>query len=280
MRSTLNDLYRERPLSRGYPDLEQSGVEHFKAHQPDETRTTELLQCLGRLVDLASVPRTVAVVGCGPKPTAVREWLAAGFDTVGIEPVVGQATAAAEFLGDPTRVRVAGAETLPFADQSLQFVVMDSVLEHVDSVPRALSESFRILRPGGVLFVYTTNRLRFHLKGDNGEFRVRFFNWLPAVVRESYVFRHLHYDPRLANYTPRPAVHWFTYAKLCAAGRAAGFAQFYSLLDLVERDAPSVRRGCFRRLMLEAVRRRPWLRGLALTQFGSSIFMLKRTSPA
>ena len=267
-------------MSTGYPGLESAGVGYFANHQSEETRTAELLACIGRLVNLSTAGKTVAVVGCGPKPVAVREWVEAGFDAVGIEPVVGSAAGAARFLGGRTRLGVGEVEALPLADRSQQFVIMDSVLEHVDSVPRALSECQRVLRPGGVLFVYTTNRWRFHLNGHNGEFRSPFFNWFPAAVKESYVFKHLHFDPKLANYSPRPAVHWFTYPGLCRAGREAGFAQFYSLLDLVDSGAPSVRRGHLRRPLLGLVRNRPWLRALALTQFGNSIFMLKRASCA
>ena len=42
------------------------------------------------------------------------------------------------------------------------------------------------------------------------------------------MFHHLHYNPSLANFSLRPAVHWWTYADLCRAGREAGFAQFYT----------------------------------------------------
>ena len=58
----------------------------------------------------------------------------------------------------------------------------------------------------------TTNRYRFSPTGSNDEFRVRFFNWFPRIVKESYVFQHLHFDPTLANYSPRPAVHSRTVA--------------------------------------------------------------------
>jgi hypothetical protein len=59
-------------------------------------------------------------------------------------------------------------------------------------------------------------------------------------------------------------------------GRAAGFGYFYSLLDLVGPDSPWVAGSRLRRLLLERVRYHPWLRALALTQAGASIFMVKR----
>ena len=109
-----------------------------------------------------------------------------------------------------------------------------------------------------------------------GEFRKRFYNWLPAVVKESYVFQHLHYDPSLANFSPRPAVHWFTYSELCKLGRSAGFAQFYSKIDLADPNNVYAQRSVWRRLLLRRIQNSVWLRSLALTQI-SHIIMWKRT---
>jgi len=115
-----------------------------------------------------------------------------------------------------------------------------------------------------------------HLSGENGEYNLRFFNWLPRIVQESYVFRHLHYTPSLANYSLRPAVHWFSFADLCRLGRASGFAQFYSPLDLARSDDTVIRVRWWRRLLLPLLQRNPWLRAMALTQLGHAIVMLKR----
>ena len=154
---------------------------------------------------------------------------------------------------------------------------MESVLEHVDSPVLSLAECYRVLAPGGVLFVDTTNRLRFSAVGENGEYRVRFYNWFPASVKESYVFKHLHYAPHLANYSSRPAVHWFTFTELCSLGRQVGFAQFYSRLDF---PGSFARGGSFRRFMKTSLQKsvatNPWIRALALCQYGNAIFMYKR----
>src|SRR4029079_378850 len=88
-------------------------------------------------------------------------------------------------------------------------------------------------------------------------------------------------EPRLANYTERPAVHWFSFADLCAVGRLAGFAQFYSLLDLRTRaerrsSGNPRKRGLRGGWPLGVVQRSPLLRSIALTQIGGEIVMLKR----
>ena len=268
-------LYSGRPLSHGYPELEKQAVASFTGEEV-ESRVAEIMTCLTRLVDLSKGSRSVTVIGCGPNPQSIKDLIALGYDAKGIEPVAGFAEKAAQALGDPDRIHVGTGESLPLEPESQHVLLLESVLEHVDSPMKALAEAYRVLSPGGVLYVYTTNRLRPSPLGRNDEFNVRFYNWFPAIVKESYVYKHLHYDPSLANYSLRPAVHWFTYAGLCKLGREVGFAQFYSLIDLVDSDAPSIKRRWFRCWLVQHCRYQPWLRSLGLTQFGSSIFMLKR----
>lgn len=216
------------------------------------------------------------VVGCGPRPHLVRGLLDRGFEALGIEPVRSFVEAAQEFIG-PERIVEAPAEDLAIASNSQDLVLCQSVLEHVDSPERSLAEAFRVLRSGGALWVCTTNRHRFIPTGRNGEYNVRFYNWLPAVVKESFVFQHLHYDPTLANWSLRPAVHWFTYGELCRLGRGAGFHQFCSALDMLGPSDPALQTGRVRRLVRERVRFNPWMRALALTQRGETVVMLKRS---
>lgn len=276
----MKDLYRNRPYAEGYPDLEARGAEWYAQNQDmgvDKLpRGATVMDLIARLIDLSQGSRKVAVVGCGPQPLTVRNLLDSSYDAVGIEPIEASVNVAQEFLGEPSRVLQGAAESLPLADGSQRVVLLEAVLEHVDSPRSSLEECHRVLEPGGVLYVYTTNRFRVSLRGVNGEYEVPFYNWFPRIVKESYVFHHLHYDPRLASFTPRPAVHWFSYSDLCALGRETGFGQFYSKLDLADQDSPEIRRRAITRFLYRYARFHPWLRALALLQFGNSIFMLKR----
>lgn len=274
------ELYANRPLSAGFPDLETRGIDVHASRQESHPYTLAVLDCLDRLVHLEGEDRRALVIGCGPKPNAVRDLLNRGYETCAVEPMAGSVALAREFLQAPERVRVGTAEAIPFESSSFGFVLMESVLEHVDSPPRALAEVFRVLKPGGVLYVYTTNRTKLHPGLRTSEYSVRGFNWFPKLVQECYVFDMLHYSPELANYNPRPAVHWFTFATLCGLGREAGFGQFYSPLDVIDERSAFVARSRIRRWALERVRYRPWLRALALTQSGGAIFMLKRPETA
>jgi ubiquinone/menaquinone biosynthesis C-methylase UbiE len=263
-------------LTDRHAQIEDDGAAYFASHQ---SQTTDVLRTLERVNRVTAVTpgARVTVVGCGPSPQAIRQLLDHGYDASGVEPVAAYVDLASQFLGEVGRVTKGSAESLPVETESQDVVIMESVLEHVDSVPSSIAEAYRVLKPGGVLHLTTTNRLRFTPSGINGEFRVRFYNWFPPVVKESYVFRHLHYQPELANFTPRPAVHWFTFAELCALGRQGGFSTFYSFLDLIEEDTdPSVTSSRLKRWIVRNVRQHPWFRAAVLTQLGDSVFMHKR----
>lgn len=254
-------------LARDQRRLEQLGAEHFRAHQTpkDWGPLAGYLRCLG-------VPEggRVLVVGCGPKPVAVQDLLALGFDAVGIEPLPESYASACQHVGRD-RIYMATAEEMPVASASFDAVVTHSVLEHVDSPDIAMAEAYRVLKPGGVAYVGTTNRYKFDVRGRNGEFAVPFYNWFPRLVKEGYVLRHLHYDPALASYSPRPAVHWFSFADLCTLGRRVGFAWFYASVDLMQG------RNGLAGFVARACRWTPWIRALVLTQCGGNIYMVKRT---
>lgn len=282
-RSVSKPRRSERRLGEGHPALAGTHLDAYLGNlegRPDDSpRVDRLLTRLDRVVDLRP-PKNVVVLGCGPRPQLIKILVARGHRVLGVEPVPSFVTAANEYLVHATEVRAGTAEALPVESSSQDLILCESVLEHVDSPRAALDEMYRALRPGGIAYVATTNRLRINLRGKNGEFNVPFFNWFPRLVRESYVFRHLHQRPDLANYSLRPAVHWFTFAQLCELGRESGFGQFYSLVDLLSVRDPAVSRGSRRRLLLGPIQRNPWLRALALTQVGHSIVMLKRPDTA
>jgi ubiquinone/menaquinone biosynthesis C-methylase UbiE len=276
----MKELYEDRYYMDGFPEMEQLHVEWYRQFQfqgtEDNPRPLGIMTLISRLFDLENSSKKVTVIGTGPSPISLKNLLKYGYDAVGVEPVQGSVESAREFLNDVTRVKRGAAEDIPLPDGSQKVILLEGVLEHVDSPEKSIEECFRVLEPGGVLFVDTTNRHRFSVKGYNGEFNIPFYNWLPAILKESIVFQHLHYNPTLANYSPRPAVHWFTYTELCRLGRAAGFAQFYSKLDLARAEDDVIKKRMVSRVMYKFARHNPILRSLALLQFGNAVFMLKR----
>ena len=280
MKSSRRTLYAYRRLSEHYPNLQALYDRTFKsatAAQPDEGMGLDRqLEYLGRLVDVRRGP--TLVVGCGPRPQAVQRLVQRGHDVIAVEPVPEFVRAAGEFIDAPERIVEGVAERIPLPTASVQVVYCNSVLEHVDSPLASLQEMARVLRPGGAALLFTTNRYRFDWRGDNREYTVPFLNWFPAVVRECFAFHQLHYEPSLANYSDRPAVHWFSYSDLCALGRDAGFAHFYSTLDLLDGADPVLAQSRVKRWLVTRAQVNPWLRALVLTTtyFGGIVLMVKR----
>jgi 2-polyprenyl-6-hydroxyphenyl methylase/3-demethylubiquinone-9 3-methyltransferase len=283
MKTKRTQLYEGRKLSQLYPNLDALYDECFnRTLEPtlyDPAGLDRQLAYLERLIKLEN--ERLLVVGCGPQPTMVQHLLARGHDAIAVEPVPAFVRSARKFLGRTERVLQGAAESIPLPEASVQLVYCNSVLEHVDSPLASLREMARVLRPGGAAFVITTNRFRLSLRGDNGEYSVPFFNWFPAIVRECFAFHHLHYDPRLANYTDRPAVHWFSFSDLCALGRDAGFAHFYSTLDLLDETDAALAGSRVRRWLVTRAQLNPWLRALMLTTtyLGGLVVMVKRELP-
>jgi ubiquinone/menaquinone biosynthesis C-methylase UbiE len=272
-------------MTAGYPDLDQLAFAQYNSGQTakhdDAPRVERVMKLLGRLRPM-SQGQAICVVGCGPVPQPIRILRSKGYRATGIEPVPSFVQRAHEYLSDDGAVMIGAAESIPVPNASQDIVLLENVLEHVDSVPASLTEIQRVLKPGGLLYLVTNNRQKFSITGKNPEFRLPFYNWYPALVRESYVFAHLHYRPHLANFTERPAVHWYGFSELCAAGRQAGFAQFYAGLDLLRVDdyassGSALKRLLFSRLgLLQMLQQNAWIRSLALTQLTNEIIMVKR----
>jgi len=101
---------------------------------------------------LAGVPAPVLELGCGPG--AAFGSYPAGTEVTALEPEPDFRRAARQrAAGAPARIRVlAGdAHDLPFADGSFASVVSQLTLCSVASPRTALSEAYRVLRPGGQL---------------------------------------------------------------------------------------------------------------------------------
>jgi SAM-dependent methyltransferase len=224
VRTKFDRLYCDRKLSGGHPDLAQmalaKAMERYKAHTGHNTDLEGLLIYLGRLVDLNRLTKVV-VIGCGPDPQSMQILLDKGFNAVGIEPVESYVQSARAYLERNELVLQGTAENIPLPDSSQHIVICESVMEHVDSPSRSLAEMYRILAPGGIAYISTTNRYRFQLFGHNGEFTTPYYNWFPRLVKECYVFHHLHYAPCVASAGRRASVT-FTLSWICSTEMTLG----------------------------------------------------------
>jgi len=67
--------------------------------------------------------------------------------------------------------------------------------------------------------------------------------------------------------------------RLVPRGQRRRLCWFYSRIDCLLPTDGSIEKSLVRRLALRLVQRNPWLRSMALLQFGNAAFMMKRSEP-
>lgn len=104
---------------------------------------------------------------------------------IGIEPDAKVISADGELLSLQPNVDLVQShgEALPFADSSVDGIVSFSVLEHVVSPEKVLSECFRILKPGGRVFIGTPNYKHFR----ESHYKIFFVPSLPRSITKLYL---------------------------------------------------------------------------------------------
>lgn len=139
--------------------------------------------------------RRLIDIGCGMGTFAI-EAAERGAAAVGIDPAAAAVRTARRVAGGTSGVHFirADAAALPLANGSTDVVLAADVTEHLDddTLARILDESVRVLRPDGLLVLYTPEqshlfeRLRDHgvlLKPDPSHIGVRSATELAAAVR-------------------------------------------------------------------------------------------------
>jgi ubiquinone/menaquinone biosynthesis C-methylase UbiE len=131
---------------------------------------------------------------------------------------------------------VAAAESLPFADDSFDYVLLLSVLEHVRDWRLTLAEAVRVLKPGGILYASTTNRF------CPKQYEIRYlygFGYLPSPVRRAIYAGAMRYRPALIHHTRLPAYHWFSFGQLARELRGLGTTPHHFLSLYRREDIPA-----------------------------------------
>jgi len=115
--------------------------------------------------------------------------------------------------------QVGSATQLPWADASVDVCLAPELLEHVADWQGVLRECMRILKPGGVLYVSTTN----YLCPKQTEFELPFYSWYPAPLKRYFERRSVTDWPELVNHAKYPAVNWFSFYSLQSYLKPHGF---------------------------------------------------------
>jgi 2-polyprenyl-3-methyl-5-hydroxy-6-metoxy-1,4-benzoquinol methylase len=162
-----------------------------------------------RAMGQPAAPLRVADIGCGAG-TQSRLWAGKGHQVFGAdisEALIGLARQRAERDGLAVRFSVASATALPWDDASMDVCIAPELLEHVADWQSCLSEMVRVLRPGGALFISTSNKLC----PRQEEFALPMYSWYPAFIKRRFEQLARTTWPELAGHATYPAVNWFTF---------------------------------------------------------------------
>lgn len=154
-------------------------------------------------------PLEVRDIGCGAG-TQAQLWAESGHYVRGIDvngPLIELARERARERKLGISFDVGSATELPWPDASCDVCLVPELLEHVVEWRVCLREFARILRPEGILFLSTTNKLC----PVQQEFELPLYSWYPARLKRHYERLSLTTRPELVNYAKYPAVNWFTF---------------------------------------------------------------------
>ena len=87
-------------------------------------------------------------------------------------------------LGLSAPLVAASAERLPYGNGTVDAIVADSLLEHLDDPASAVREWARVLRPGGTLLAWSPNR---YALAVDPHVRLWALGWLPRAWMPAYV---------------------------------------------------------------------------------------------
>jgi 2-polyprenyl-6-hydroxyphenyl methylase/3-demethylubiquinone-9 3-methyltransferase len=155
--------------------------------------------------------------------------------------------------------RVGSATELPWLDGSFDVCCMPELLEHVAEWEKCLLESVRCLRPGGALYLTTSNKLC----PVQQEFNLPLYSWYPGFLKRRYERLAVTTRPEIVNHATCPAVNWFSFYQLRRFLAPHGFRCLdrFDVLSHVASDPG-------RQLMLALIRHVPGFRllGQMMTQ--------------
>lgn len=205
----------------------------------------------GQKVDSLSV----ADIGCNAG-TQCRIWARDGHVVQGIDisnELIGLARERSQQEGLNIQFCTGSATHLPWEDAKFDVCLMPELLEHVDDWQSCLSEACRVVRPGGVLYVSTTNRLC----PVQQEFNLPGYSWFPSSLKRRYEKLATTSRPELVNFATFPAVHWFTFYQLRRFAGELGLHGF-DRFDMVDSENKSAHA----RFLIRLIRKVQFLRFL------------------
>jgi 2-polyprenyl-6-hydroxyphenyl methylase/3-demethylubiquinone-9 3-methyltransferase len=246
----------------------ESGSDPFVDYYVRQSELPETVARFERVMRLIERVRTshglghaelsVADIGCN---TGVQSllWAQGGHTVCGLEindDLVNEARSRCAQAGFDVEVSLGTATEMPWSDESFDVCLMPELLEHVVDWNQCLDEAARILRPGGVLYVSTTNKLC----PRQMEFDLPLYSWYPGRLKRYYERLAVTDRPELVNFATYPAVNWFSPYGLIKAVNDRGFSA-YDHFSFADKE----NKGLAGRLALRSVNSIPFLKLMAFT---------------
>jgi ubiquinone/menaquinone biosynthesis C-methylase UbiE len=194
--------------------LSEHALQRFVATKEAVTRAAQKF-------GISTPPWNIADIGCGAGTQAML-WAREGHHVFGIdinEPLVELGRERTKQAGLSIDLVTGTATALPWPDESIDICLSPELLEHVKDWQTCVAEASRVLRPGGVLYMSTTNKLC----PVQHEFDLPAYSWYPAALKRHYERVAVTSRPELVNHAKYPAVNWFSYYSLRRYMQQCGF---------------------------------------------------------
>ncbi len=154
----------------------------------------------------------IADIGCGTGVMS-RMWAQEGHAVHGLdvnEALLEIARQRANEADLDIEYCLGSATNLPWENESMDVCIAPELIEHVVEWKTCLTEFTRILKPDGVLFISTSNKLC----PKQQEFSLPLYSWYPSVLKRHFENLARTTRPDLAGYAIYPAVNWFSFYQL------------------------------------------------------------------
>lgn len=243
-------------------DLHQNDPRFVKYYEEESTSERALARAAGTMGAVLRARRQagaalerlqVADIGCNAGTQSLC-WLEQGHSVRGVDisrDLVAVARQRNARFGERAAYEVGSATKLPWANDTFDVCLLPELLEHVDDWESCVNEAVRVLKPGGSLYLSTTNVLC----PIQQEFNLPMYSWYPGWLKRYYVKRSTTTSPQLVNFASYPAVHWFSPYGLKSYLAARGVKSL-DRFDLIDVD----NKGAAAKLIVRAVRGLPPLR--------------------
>jgi len=189
LKTRVHDFWQANPCGTKFSDLEIGTREFFEAVERHRYQTEWHIP---QVVDFSRWRDSdVLEIGCGLGTDAIN-FARRGARYTGVdltEASIDLVRRRFRFEGLDADLRVADAESLPFADEHFDLVYSHGVLHHTPDTQRAIDEVHRVLKPGGRAMVMLYHKNSYNYRVNIMMLRrlgVRMlgFSWGPGFVHK------------------------------------------------------------------------------------------------